>query len=166
MASYPISHSTMEDQETYRKAERLADLTLGLVACCQNKQEEIAERADLSVSEFKCLRAFRRDTEMSVKDIANRMHLTSSRLTRIIDGLVKKRFVTRHIDPNDRRIINVRLTKQGENVARKVTNDCIHVYEQVLGILQPKEHDRIIGAVTDLANVMQIRTDFVEVYGK
>jgi MarR family 2-MHQ and catechol resistance regulon transcriptional repressor len=155
----------MENAELYRKAERLADLTLGLVGCCQSKQEEIAERAHLSLSEFKCLRAFRRDTEMSVKDIAHRMNLTSSRLTRIIDGLVKKRFVTRHIDPNDRRIINVRLTKQGEAVSKKVTNDCTHVYEQVLGILQSKDHDRIIQAVNELADVMQIKTDFIEEYG-
>ena len=154
----------MEDPEIYRKAERLADLTLGLVGCCQMKQEEIAERAHLSLSEFKCLRAFRRDTEMSVKDIAQRMNLTSSRLTRIIDGLVKKRYVTRHIDPHDRRIINVRLTKQGEIVARKVTNDCTHVYEQVLGILSPKDHDRIVNAVNELADVMQIRTEFIEDY--
>lgn len=154
----------MENPELYRKAERLSDLTLGLVSCCQSKQEEIAERAHLSVSEFKCLRAFRRDTEMSVKDIAHRMNLTSSRLTRIIDGLVKKRFVTRHIDPNDRRIINVRLTKQGETVAKKVTSDCIHVYEQVLGIMNAKEHDRIIQAVNELADVMHIKTDFIEDY--
>lgn len=154
----------MENPELYRKAERLADLTLGLVGCCQSKQEEIAERAHLSVSEFKCLRAFRRDTEMSVKDIAHRMNLTSSRLTRIIDGLVKKRFVTRHIDPDDRRIINVRLTRQGETVAKKVTSDCIHVYEQVLGIMNAKEHDRIIQAVNELADVMQIKTDFIENY--
>jgi DNA-binding MarR family transcriptional regulator len=101
---------------------------------------------------------------MSVKDIAHRMNLTSSRLTRIIDGLVKKRFVTRHIDPDDRRIINVRLTKQGESVAKKVTSDCIHVYEQVLGIMSAKEHERIIQAVNELADVMQIKTDFIENY--
>jgi DNA-binding MarR family transcriptional regulator len=154
----------MDDQENYRKAERLADLTLGLVGCCQTKQEEIAERASLSLSEFKCLRAFRRDTEMSVKDIAHRMSLTSSRLTRIVDGLVKKRYVTRHIDPDDRRIINVRLTKQGEIISRKVTADCTHVYEQVLGILQQKDHDRIITAVNELADVMNLRTDFIEEY--
>ncbi|MDX9759236.1 MAG: MarR family transcriptional regulator [Bacteroidota bacterium] len=154
----------MEHPELYRKAERLADLTLGLVACCHNKQEEIAERANLSVSEFKCLRAFRRDTEMSVKDIAHRMNLTSSRLTRIIDGLVKKRFVTRHIDPDDRRIINVRLTKQGETIAKKVTSDCIHIYEQVLGIVNAREHDRIIESIGELADALRIKTEFVEDY--
>jgi MarR family 2-MHQ and catechol resistance regulon transcriptional repressor len=93
------------------------------------------------------------------------MSLTSSRLTRIIDGLVKKRYVTRHIDPHDRRIINVRLTRQGESIARKVTNDCTHVYEQVLNTIDPKEHARIIAAVDQLWEALQMRTEFMEEYG-
>ncbi len=154
----------MEQVDVHKQAEKLADLTLGLVGTCQRKQERIAERAQLSLSEFKCLRAFRVDTELSVKDIAHRMSLTSSRLTRIIDGLVKKRFVTRHIDPQDRRIINVRLTKQGETIARKVSSDCTHVYEQVLQIVNPGEHEEIISAIAKLFEAMQVRTDFVEEY--
>ena len=155
----------MEQENSNRQAETLADLTLGLVGCCQRKQERIAERAHLSLSEFKCLRAFREDPELSVKDIAQRMSLTSSRLTRIIDGLVKKRYVTRHIDPQDRRIINVRLTRQGETIARKVSNDCTHVYEQVLETIDPKHHKQIIAAVDQLWEALQQRTDFIEKYG-
>ncbi|MCB2204760.1 MarR family transcriptional regulator [bacterium] len=154
----------MEHVDIQKQAEQLADLTLGLVGTCHRKQERIAERANISLSEFKCLRAFRNDTELSVKDIAHRMSLTSSRLTRIIDGLVKKRFVTRHIDPEDRRIINVRLTKQGEIIARKVSNDCTHIYEQVLQTVNPGEHETIITAISQLFDAMQIRTDFLEEY--
>ncbi|PLX23325.1 MAG: hypothetical protein C0600_14965 [Ignavibacteria bacterium] len=154
----------MESVDVLKQAEKLADLTLDLVGSCQRKQERIAERAQLSLSEFKCLRAFRGDTELSVKDIAQRMSLTSSRLTRIIDGLVKKRFVTRHIDSQDRRIINVRLTKQGESISRKVTSDCTHVYEQVLQIISPEDHDRIVTAVGRLTEAMHVRTEFVEDY--
>jgi MarR family 2-MHQ and catechol resistance regulon transcriptional repressor len=154
----------MEPVDAFKQAEKLADLTLDLVGSCQRKQERIAERANLSLSEFKCLRAFRSDTEMSVKDIAHRMSLTSSRLTRIIDGLVKKRFVTRHIDPHDRRIINVRLTRQGEIIAHKVTSDCTHVYEQVLQIISPEDHTNIVDAVGKLSEAMHIRTEFIEEY--
>ena len=158
-------NDAMEHADHHKHAETLADLTLALVGCCQRKQERIAERARLSLSEFKCLRAFRNDTELSVKDIAHRMSLTSSRLTRIIDGLVRKHYVTRHIDPQDRRIINVRLTRQGEIVARKVTNDCTHVYEQVLGTIDPRDHAQIISAVDQLWNALQVRTEFLEDYG-
>ncbi len=153
----------MPETEVFQRAETLASLTLKLMWTCQRKQEQIAERAELSLSEFKCLRAFHHDTELSVKDIAARMSLTSSRLTRIIDGLVKKRYVTRHIDPADRRIINVRLTKQGETVARKVGLECIHVYEQALEILPTEEHDNIISCVNELSSALSTRTAFAEV---
>ena len=145
---------TMHDTVEYQKAETLADLMLKLMWTCQHRQEQIAEDAGLSLSEFKCLRAFRHDTELSVKDIAGRMSLTSSRLTRIVDGLVRKRYVTRHIDPADRRIINVRLTRQGENVGRRVSIECVNVYEQALGFLPADSHGRIIDSMFDLTNAL------------
>jgi len=144
----------MNTSTEFKRAERLADLMLQLMWTCQQRQEQIAERAQLSLSEFKCLRAFRHDTELSVKDIAARMSLTSSRLTRIIDGLVKKKCVTRHIDPEDRRIINVRLTRQGEAVARKVGIECIDVYVRALGSIPTNEHERIIKSVSLLSDAL------------
>lgn len=144
----------MHENPAYQRAETLADIMLKLMWTCQRKQELIAERAELSLSEFKCLRAFRHDTELSVKDIAARMSLTSSRLTRIIDGLVRKRYVTRHIDPVDRRIINVRLTRQGEMIGKKVSIECVGVYEQALEFLPENEHHKIIGSMSELAEAM------------
>ncbi|MCZ7556924.1 MAG: MarR family transcriptional regulator [Bacteroidia bacterium] len=144
----------MQDAAVRHRAETLSDLMLKLMWTCQRKQEGIAGDADLSLSEFKCLRAFRHDTELSVGEIATRMSLTSSRLTRIIDGLVRKRYVTRHIDPSDRRIINVRLTKQGEAIGRKVSAECIDVYESALTCLSEEKHATIIGSLLDLSDAL------------
>jgi DNA-binding MarR family transcriptional regulator len=144
----------MNDSTSYQHAETLADLMLKLMWTCQRRQEIIAECSDLSLSEFKCLRAFRHDTELSVKEIATRMSLTSSRLTRIIDGLVRKRFVTRHIDNVDRRIINVRLTRQGELIGRKVGEDCIHVYELALSTIPTGKHAALIECIQELADAL------------
>lgn len=144
----------MQQTAAYQRAETLADLMLKLMWTCQRRQELIAERSELSLSEFKCLRSFRYDTELSVKEIASRMSLTSSRLTRIIDGLVRKRYVTRHIDPVDRRIINVRLTKQGELVGKKVSVECINVYERAFDFLPEESHLGIIECVKNLASAM------------
>jgi DNA-binding MarR family transcriptional regulator len=43
------------------------------------------------------------------KLIAERMNLSPSRLTRIIDGLVQKGYITREINPSDRRNMKVAL---------------------------------------------------------
>jgi DNA-binding MarR family transcriptional regulator len=148
----------MSDPNT-NTAVILSQLTLQLVGTCQRRQEMIAESAQLSLSEFRCLRAFGEASTLTVKEIAARMHLTSSRLTRIIDGLVKKKFVTRHMDETDRRIINVMLSEEGQQLALRVSDECVHVYERVLESIEPNLRVRIIDAVRVLDDKIRVQTD-------
>ena len=53
-------------------AERMADLTYRLLENCTEKQEYIAEKFALSLSEFRCLRSVQSDKTLCVKDIAQR----------------------------------------------------------------------------------------------
>ena len=92
--------------ETNQTAERLANLTFSLLANCQEKEVRLAEIHHLTQAEFRCLRLFGTDESVNNKQIAERMNLSPSRLTRIIDGLVEKQYINREIDPNDR----IRLT--------------------------------------------------------
>ncbi len=77
--------------ETNSTASRLANLTFSLLANCQEKEVHLAELHGLTQAEFRCLRLFGTDESLNNKTIAERMNLSPSRLTRIIDGLVKKR---------------------------------------------------------------------------
>lgn len=148
----------MSDPNT-STAAILSQLTLQLVGTCQRRQEMIAESAHLSLSEFKCLRAFGETPTLTVKEIAERMQLTSSRLTRIIDGLVMKKYATRHMDETDRRIINVALSEEGRQLAQRVSEECVHVYERVLESIEPKLRMRIIDAVRVLDDKIRVQTD-------
>lgn len=146
-------------QSNTDSAYTLAQLTLQLVGTCQRRQEMIAEEAHLALSEFKCLRAFGTDTSLTVKEIAERMNLTSSRLTRIIDGLVEKNYATRHMDEIDRRIINVVLNDEGRSVASRVSAECVRVYEKVLEDIDPEVRARIIEAIRVLDQRIRVQTD-------
>jgi DNA-binding MarR family transcriptional regulator len=72
------------------EANQLADLTFKLLANCQEKEARLAEQYGLTQAEFRCLRLFGSKESSNNKAIAERMNLSPSRLTRIIDGLVKK----------------------------------------------------------------------------
>jgi len=76
--------------ELNHNAERLADLTFSLLANCQEKEIRLAEIHSLTQAEFRCLRLFGSNESINNKAIAERMNLSPSRLTRIIDGLFKK----------------------------------------------------------------------------
>ncbi len=71
-------------------AEKLADLTFELLEHCEEKRQRIAKDIGLTVGEFKVLRALGPNEVVSVGEIAERLQLSSSRLTRILDGLVEK----------------------------------------------------------------------------
>jgi DNA-binding MarR family transcriptional regulator len=135
-------------------AVKMAELTYRLLEHCQEKQEYIAGKLNVSVSEFKCLRSFRDATILSVKAIAERMSLTSSRLTRIIDGLVEKNLVTRSINTEDRRLMDIELTPEGRNLAQQLNRDYSGVHEQILSNLPPESRRAVIQALEDLAYAM------------
>ena len=78
---------------TYQTAECLANLTFKLLARCQAKEEWLAKQRGLFQAEFKCLRLFGSEKSLNNKEIAKRMNLSRSRITRVIDGLEKKGYM-------------------------------------------------------------------------
>lgn len=145
----------MKQETDQSLAVKMADLTYSLLENCQEKQEYIAEQLNISISEFKCLRSFHQDSVLSVKEIAGRMGLTSSRLTRIIDGLVEKKFVTRDINAHDRRLMDVALTESGATVAFQLDKDYTKLHSQILSNIDPASREAVIFALENLSAAMQ-----------
>src|SRR5512134_1663362 len=118
--------------ETDQTAERLANLTFSLLANCQEKEERLAEIHGLTQAEFRCLRLFGSDESVNNKKIAERMSLSPSRLTRIIDGLVKKEYINREIDPADRRNMRVTLSRRGKLLVHQLNKAYVDIHDEIL----------------------------------
>lgn len=67
----------------------------------------------LSVSQCYVLEALEQSGAMTMNELAGRMHLSVSTLTRVVDQLVAKGLVTRREDERDRRYRLVDLTARG-----------------------------------------------------
>lgn len=67
----------------------------------------------VTVSEAYCLRALWQNGRMSMGALAADLTLKMSTMTGIVDQLVKKAFVRRLSDPDDRRVQLVELTRKG-----------------------------------------------------
>ena len=125
-------------------AAQLADLTFQLLVNCQEKERRLAETFGLSVSEFRCLRFFRLKDAYCIKDLAQLMELTSSRITRIVDGLERKGLVKRFIDPKDRRVIVVQLTSRGREFTRRLNENYIAIHDEILQHIDTRQHVQLI----------------------
>jgi len=136
-------------------AERLANLTFSLLANCQEKEERLAEIHHLTQAEFRCLRLFGTDETINNKKIAERMGLSPSRLTRIIDGLVGKDYISREIDPDDRRNMRVMLSRRGRHLVNQLNKAYVQIHDEILQDIEKSQHEPLITAMQHLLEALE-----------
>ena len=131
-------------------ANTLADLTLEMFERCNLKLERMAKSMNLKVAEFKTLNSFKSDTTLTAGDLARRMELSNSRLTKIMDGLVEKGIVRRELSLKDRRVMEIQLTSEGEEVVKKLKEKYTVTHLEILDNLPDQAGDSIIYAMQKL----------------
>ena len=72
------------------------------------------------------------------------MHLSPSRLTRIMDGLVKKGYMIREIDKSDRRNMKLNLSRRGKILTNKVNDAYVDIHEEILKEIEVSKHEPLI----------------------
>lgn len=145
----------MSNEELEKDASQLANLTFHLLATCQQKENLIAEQYGLTQAEFRCLKLFDKKEVVNNKTIAERMNLSASRLTRIIDGLVAKGYAERQIKPEDRRNMNVNLSKKGVQLVQKLDQAYLNVHKELLEEIDPSQHKPLIEVMTNLSKAVE-----------
>jgi len=148
----------MSDINNNSDASKLADLTFQLLSQCLEKEHRLAEHHGLTQAEFRCLRLFGTTECLNNKQIAERMGLSPSRLTRIVDGLVKKQYMDREIEPNDRRNMRVTLSHKGVNIVKQLNNDYVNIHREILNEIEVDQHEPLITAMDHFLSALQIWT--------
>ena len=141
---------TKENINIVDNAERLGSLIFEIIPICEEKESSIADKHGLLQAELKCLRLFGVNESNNNKEIAERMHLSPSRLSRIMDGLVKKEYMTREIDKGDRRNMKLSLSRKGKILANKLNNEFVEVHAEILKGIEISKHESLIDTMGHL----------------
>ena len=73
----------------------------------------------LSNGEFRVLQLIRENGALKSSEISKRMEVSASHITSITDALVEKSHITRQRSNEDRRVVELQITKSGEEVLAK-----------------------------------------------
>jgi len=136
------------------KAYRLLVLLREISGCCQVREEIQAKNYELTVAEARCLMIIKIDGCGTTTELAERMQVVKSRITRIVDGLVEKKLISRKENSADRRVIRMQLTHRGADIARELTLNVLAIHREVLEELDIQRADEIIGSLTDIRDAM------------
>lgn len=136
-------------------AKYLASLTVRLVAGYQENYSRLAMQRGLTESEFRCLRFIGLEKGLSNKKIAERMSLSQSRLTRIIDGLCEKGYMTRESNPKDFRCLNLTLSRKAKSFAQKLDQNNIDLHSKILNSISIPQQKALFAAMDKLYSETQ-----------
>jgi len=110
---------SMKAPETERVALKLLATAPRVRSMVTRFLRDNYERLGMNIQEFDLMR-YAEGTEIRMSDLAPLMSVTPSAVTKIVDGLVIKRFVDRFQDTKDRRVNRLRLTKIGRSKLAEV----------------------------------------------
>jgi DNA-binding MarR family transcriptional regulator len=119
--------------------QQFQTLVTKLFQCCQERVQYQSERFKLPDAELRCLVLFGEERYLTSKGIAYKMNVVKSRVTKIIDGLVKKKLVQRISDPEDSRITLLSLTSKGQQKLNEIKEFYDYVNHQVLLQMEPEQ---------------------------
>jgi DNA-binding MarR family transcriptional regulator len=89
---------------------------------------------------------------LTMNELSEKMNLNTSTMTRIMDNLVRDKYVIRDKDESDRRIVVVSLTDKGREATLKLNNTVTEYYRKIIANIPQGEVEEILKAVEILIN--------------
>ena len=131
-------------------AKEMAELTCELSRTCIQKEQYFASMFNITPTEFRCLRLFMVKNEISIKELLHELELTPGRITHILTSLEEKQFITRRLDPTDKRNVLVGLTPLSEPLIKNIYENHVRVHQEILEKITEDKHEFIVSATKDL----------------
>ena len=112
----------------------------------------VAHDRALSITQLRCLAEFEGAPELTAKELTHRLVLSHSRLSHVLESLQGNEMISRHINPDDRRIIVVDLSPKGREIVEALEAGLSCRYESALRTM-PREATET--AITVLARTLE-----------
>ena len=146
--------TTRTDEELRSDALALQEALTDLVRAYQFRDREAICCYDVSLGQSHALERLLREGSMTMNDFAAALFLEKSSASRLVDGLVKKGYVTRRQDQNDGRFVRIELTKPGRLLAERLENDLVSERSALLEDFSERERRTIVRALAKLADAV------------
>ncbi|ANU25674.1 MarR family winged helix-turn-helix transcriptional regulator [Planococcus versutus] len=112
-----------DKQETIHELERIAFMEKELryiAGIIKQKGREILSSYTITPPQFIALQWLFEHGDMTIGDLSNKMYLAFSTTTDLVDRMEKNELVVRIREEQDRRVVRIKLLKEGERVIEEV----------------------------------------------
>ena len=127
----------LDDFLPYRAARLATALSRALAA-------RYEQRYDISVSEWRVLVHLTQQTEISVRDIFTRVDMDRARVTRAVQRLAARGYVSKLVNQDDRRLVKLALTTSGTALASELSALAASFEAEIMAALPDGSRDLLM----------------------
>lgn len=134
--------------------KNVIDVIFALKSKCCSKEEKIREELNISPAEFKGLISIEPGVIVPCKVLSQKMGLSVSRGSRVIEKLMKGGFMEEVKTSGDRRVMNITLAKKGIAVQKKIMKNLQECEHKILKNLTKPELETLITSLLKVNEVL------------
>jgi DNA-binding MarR family transcriptional regulator len=137
------------------QTEKIELLIGEMVECCDDRKWYESKKFDLPYAEIKCLMLFNGEHYLTVKDMAQKLDVAKSRITKLVKNLKSKDLIRQIDDPMDARVRLVSLTSRGAALSREIKAFQTDIHRQLLLQMEPAERKNALIYLETLRSAME-----------
>ena len=119
--------------------ENIAKLMPKIIREFHFRMRTVITNEQLILSDIVILEYLREKKVSNMGEIASVLQLTMGRATGIVDDMIKRKFIKRERDVDDRRIVKVCLLSKGEEIAKKIQVEREESIDSMFSVLTDEE---------------------------
>jgi DNA-binding MarR family transcriptional regulator len=132
-------------------AAELLELWHHLMRGSSEQMYALIAELDISITQMKTLHVLADGgSEVSVKELSDRLGLSLPGASRIVDALMRRGWLERREDPDDRRMKRIGITAEGRKALDRIETARLAGLEDYAASLTPEQRTRLSSALSDL----------------
>jgi len=133
----------------------LLDLIKEIKEGCLEDEKDIRTLCRISLAEYKGIIEIDIEEKVTCNALSQKMGLSPSRGSRIIDGLVRRGYFIRATHPQDRRSFVISLSSSGLNVKKQIEQEKKCCEEKIRKRFSEKEMNQVKEALDLIAQIFE-----------
>ena len=113
--------------------------------------KELARRADLTGPQLTVVKLLEQVGDLSLSELSDRIRAQNSTVTGIIDRMERENLVVRERSKEDRRVVHIKLTPKGQQLARDIPIEPIEIFKGALETLSAQEMRDLVRILSKVA---------------
>jgi len=138
--------------ERKRDVDRILETLIYLYTESRRVTKEMARRHGVTGPQLTAVKMLEGFGDLSLSALSARMSAKNSTITGIVDRMERDELVLRVRDPDDRRVVRIRLTPKGRALARGVPVGSMETFAGALRSLSDTERDELLRILAKLAD--------------